>query len=123
MFMTLKPKSVFFLLLLSLSSCASSSVKWQGDIETHERNYMASFKKFRERICVPRAEAVFQENLKAYRGQGYWIPELNDDVDVKSIISLIPEFEKNYPGSDRRNKKLKSRDYHPSLSLRTFAGS
>jgi hypothetical protein len=103
--MTLKPKSVFFLLLLSLSSCASSSVKWQGDIETHERNYMASFKKFRERICVPRAEAVFQENLKAYRGQGYWIPELNDDVDVNSIISLIPEFEKKL--SWIRSKELK----------------
>lgn len=105
--MTLKPKSVFFLLLLSLASCASSSVKWQGNIEDHEQNYIASFKKFRERICVPRAEAVFQKYLKAYRGQGYWIPELNDDVDVNSIISLIPEFEQKLAWIRSQEQKVK----------------
>lgn len=63
-------------------------------MSTHVATYMDSFHKFRERICVPKAESLFEEYLKAYRGQGYWIPELEDDVDVKSITSLIPEYEK-----------------------------
>src|SRR5690606_2684274 len=33
-------------------------------------------------------------NLRAYRGQGYWIPEINDDVDTESIESLLPQMEK-----------------------------
>ena len=63
-------------------------------MSTHVATYMDSFHKFRERICVPKAESLFEEYLKAYRGQGYWIPEFEDDVDVKSITSLIPEYEK-----------------------------
>ncbi len=95
MFKNLRLKGSFFLaMIFSLSSCASPSVKWQGDMSNHVATYMDSFHKFRERICVPKAESLFEEYLKAYRGQGYWIPELEDDVDVKSIISLIPEYEK-----------------------------
>ncbi len=95
MFQNLKPKVVFFLaMIFSLSSCASPSVKWEGEISKHVSSYMESFAKFRKQICVPKAESIFEENLKAYRGQGYWIPELNDDVDVNSISVLLPEFEK-----------------------------
>jgi hypothetical protein len=81
-------------MIFSLSSCASSSVKWEGEMSKHVSSYMESFAKFRKQICVPKAESIFEENLKAYRGQGYWIPELNDDVDVDSISVLLPEFEK-----------------------------
>jgi hypothetical protein len=116
--MTLRPKSVFFLLLLSLSSCASSSVKWQGDIDDHARTYMESFKKFRERICVPKAESIFQQNLKAYRGQGYWIPELNEDVDVASISSLIPEFEKKLDWIRSQEKKVIKQGLHSEANLK-----
>ncbi len=55
---------------------------------------MHVFDDFRGKICVPRAETIYQDYLKSYRGQGYWIPELQDDVDVESIKSLLPEFEK-----------------------------
>ena len=63
-------------------------------MSTHVSTYMDSFHKFRERICVPKAESIFEEYLKAYRGQGYWIPEIENDVDVQSISNFIPEFEK-----------------------------
>ena len=81
-------------MICSLTSCASPSIKWEGEMSTHVSTYMDSFTKFRERICVPKAESLFEQYLKAYRGQGYWIPELEDDVDVESISLLITEFEK-----------------------------
>jgi hypothetical protein len=90
----LSSKYLLPFILLLLSSCASSSVNWQGELDDQAKLYMHSFEKFRTRICVPRAEIVFGQYLKAYRGQGYWIPELNDDVDVETITSLIPELEK-----------------------------
>lgn len=69
-------------------------MKWQGTMKNQVKSYMTSFAKFREKICVPKAESIFTESLKKFRGQGYWIPELKDDVDVESISLLIPEFEK-----------------------------
>jgi hypothetical protein len=63
-------------------------------MSNHVSSYMDSYSDFRKKICVPKAESLFDEYLLQYRGQGYWIPELNDDVDVESIKSLIPQMEK-----------------------------
>ncbi len=79
--------------LFSANSCASTSVKWEGDMKKHVTSYSRQFSDFRKKICVPRAESIFDKYLLAYRGQGYWIPELNEDVDVDSIKSLLPEME------------------------------
>lgn len=93
MFKNLSLKGLYlFLCLFSLSSCATS-VKWEGDMSKHVSAYTKSFDDFREKICVPKAEKLFDEYLLQYRGQGYWIPELNDDVDVESIKSLLPQME------------------------------
>ena len=83
----------FSFFLLSANSCASTSVKWEGDMKKHVASYTRQFDDFRKKICVPKAESIFDKNLLAYRGQGYWIPELNEDVDVESIKSLLPEME------------------------------
>ena len=80
-------------LLTSLSSCATS-VKWEGELSSHKKSYMEAFTKFRGKVCGGKTEATFEKYLKEYRGQGYWIPELKDDVDVESIKSLLPEMEK-----------------------------
>ena len=81
-------------ILFSVNSCASSPVKWEGDVKKHVASYERSFDDFRKKICVPKAESIFDKYLLAYRGQGYWIPELNEDVDVESIKSLLPQMEK-----------------------------
>jgi hypothetical protein len=117
LFKNLRLKSSFFLaMIFSLSSCASPSVKWQGDMSTHVATYMESFHKFRERICVPKAESLFEGYLKAYRGQGYWIPELEDDVDVESIKMLIPEFEKKLAWIHKQQTYVKKNKF-PAQSL------
>jgi hypothetical protein len=67
---------------------------------------MTSFDTFRKQVCVPKAEEKFNEHLRAYRGQGYWIPELNDDVDVASITVLLPEIEKKMKWIQDERKKL-----------------
>lgn len=93
MFKNLSLKGFYlFLCLFSLTSCATS-VKWEGEMSKHVSSYTKSFDDFREKICVPKAEKLFDEYLLQYRGQGYWIPELNDDVDVESIKSLLPQME------------------------------
>ncbi len=107
MFKNLSPKYALILALtFSLSSCASP-IQWQGDMSTHVATYMKSFDQFRHRICVPKAESLFDEYLLAYRGQGYWIPELKDDVDVETIGILLPEFEKKLAWIQAEKAKVK----------------
>lgn len=73
-------------------SCATS-IKWTGDISSHKANYLKEYKKFRSELCQKSDEKTFQERLKAYRGTGYWIPELNGEVDTDTIKELLPEIE------------------------------
>lgn len=62
-------------------------------MKKHVKTYEKALKEFNHQVCVPKAEEIFEKNLRAYRGQGYWIPELADDVDVETIRSLIPYME------------------------------
>ena len=94
------------LCLISASSCASSDLKWKGDMSEHMSRYMKSFDKFRKETCKPNVEEVFDTHLLAYRGQGYWIPELEDDVDVETIKSLLPQLEKKLQWIQSEKKRV-----------------
>jgi hypothetical protein len=111
------------ILLLALAlhgpqACASpASLNWEGDIDKHVKSYHASFDRFRELICVPKAESIFSGLLKSYRGQGYWIPEYQGDVDVVTIKKLLPELEKKLQWiSAQREKVQKSAFPAPGLT-------
>lgn len=101
---------------LSFSSCAHP-IQWEGSINKHISSYMTSFDKFRKQVCVPKAEEKFDERLRSYRGQGYWIPELKDDVDVASITALLPEMEKKMKWIQEEKKNLVKGDFpKPSVT-------
>lgn len=95
----------FFLCLVSLTSCAST-IQWEGSMERHIDSYMDSFDKFRKLTCVPKSEALFDKYLLDYRGQGYWIPELEEDVDVETIKSLIPVMQKKLTWIREQKQKV-----------------
>lgn len=78
-------------------------------MKTHIKDYRKNFDRFREKVCQPETEKDFDLKLKAFRGQGYWIPELNDDVDIETIKSLLPEFEKKLTWIKNQKEKVQSR--------------
>jgi hypothetical protein len=108
-------KLSFLILGFTLSSCATSSVKWEGEMSSHMKDYMESFDKFRKKTCGPKVQKEFEDSLKAYRGQGYWIPELKGDVDVEAIKSLLPEFEKKLAWIKSQKEKIGKLKKLPTL--------
>ena len=104
--------TILILSLASLPSCASG-IKWKGNIERHVYNYEKAFTTFRTAVCRPNTENVFQNKLKAYRGQGYWIPEFNGDVDVATINELLPLMEKKLEWIQSEKKKLETNKKFP----------
>lgn len=75
----------------------------------HVSSYMDTFSDFRKKMCTPKTESTFDEYLLQYRGQGYWIPELNDDVDVDSIKALLPQMEKKLDWIKEQKEKISKR--------------
>ncbi len=115
MFKNLSLKGFYLsLCLFSATSCATT-VKWEGDMSKHISSYMDTFSDFRKELCVPKAESLFDEYLLQYRGQGYWIPELNDDVDVESIKSLLPVMDSKLSWIQKQ-KELVKKDKFPKES-------
>lgn len=78
-------------------------------MEKHVKTYMETFDDFRSKVCVPKAEDFFDKYLLEYRGQGYWIPELNDDVDVETIKSLLPQMERKLSWIKEQKKLVKEK--------------
>ncbi len=111
MFKNLRLKSLYLTLFcFSLNSCAHS-VKWEGKISDHASSYQKALKKFNSKICVPKAESIFEQYLRDYRGQGYWIPELNEDVDVESIKALLPQMEKKLAWIKNQKEQVKKKPF------------
>lgn len=106
-------KSLLILPTLVITPSCASSIKWKGNIERHIYNYEKAFTTFRTAVCRPNTENVFQNKLKAYRGQGYWIPEFNDDVDVETINELLPLMEKKLEWIQQEKKKLEASKKFP----------
>jgi hypothetical protein len=77
----------------------------------HISNYMDSFSDFRKKVCSSKTESTFDKYLLGYRGQGYWIPELNDDVDVESIKSLLPVMENKLSWIQQQKEKVKKEKF------------
>jgi hypothetical protein len=75
-------------------------------MDKHVSTYMKAYGDFRNKVCVPKAEELFDKYLLEYRGQGYWIPELNDDVDVESIKALLPQMEKKLSWIKAQREKV-----------------
>ncbi len=84
-------------------------------MSSHMKDYMESFDKFRKKTCGPKVQKEFEDSLKAYRGQGYWIPELKGDVDVEAIKSLLPEFDKKLAWIKSQKEKIGKLKKLPTL--------
>jgi hypothetical protein len=89
-------------------------------MERHVSTYTKTFDDFRHKICVPKAEQLFDEYLLAYRGQGYWIPELRDDVDVETIKSLLPQMEAKLSWIRSQRERVKKQGIPGSGLTRVF---
>lgn len=114
----LRKISLLTFLLSHSISCSSHTIHWQGEMKKHVTTYTKAFDDYRSKVCVPKAQEFFENYLKAYRGQGYWIPELNGDVDVESILSLIPEIEKKLIWiGDQKKLVIKNGIPKPSVTM------
>ncbi len=103
------------LLLLSFSLAAFSQEKkekeegpltWTGNIYKKALAYKNLHKKFSKEVCSDGADQTYYKYLRKYRGTGFYLPLIGDDVDRKAINDNLPMFKKKIKYIESAAKKL-----------------
>ncbi len=81
----------YLLLLLIISTSAFSyPFKKPRDVEKLIREYNNLHRKFFKFACRPGDEQKFDELMREYNGEGYYIPELKENIDLNAIRLNFP---------------------------------
>lgn len=99
------------LLLFMSLSCASTLTR--DSKKKFIKEYLTLYNKHRAELCPAGTEEEFDKLLKAYRGRGLWIPEIDGDVDFKTIETLMPELENKLKWIQSERAKLIKRKSLP----------
>jgi len=83
-------KIIFF----SLWSSFVLALAEDRDFVKAKRRYFSELTRFQKQVCPKGTEENYQKMLQNYRGLGFYLPELNGDVDLITIEKLLPEMEK-----------------------------
>ena len=114
MFRILNKLYLIILILFSFNSFAEQDppVKWSGNMYKIIIDFNKEFKNFSNKICKPGVEKKYWDLLRDYRGQGYYLPKLGDDIDRRAIKKNISHFQRKLVHIlDMKNKLEKQKDY------------
>ena len=113
--------SLSFLILLSLLSltCLASDapVKWSGNIYKIIHNHSKKFEKFSKQSCKKEDAGKYWRLLKDYRGTGFYLPKLGEDIDRGAITKNIHHFKKKITYINGLIKKLEKKEKFPNFNL------
>ncbi len=92
-------------------------INWSGNIYKIINNYTKLHANFSKEICRPGDHAKYQKLIKLYRGQGYYLPKFEDDIDRKAIIKNLHHFRKKLKFIDKQITRLKKLKVFPNYAL------
>lgn len=92
-------------------------VKWSGNLYKIIYDFNQEFDKFSKKICTSGVEKKYWDLLKDYRGQGFYLPKLDDDIDRKAINKNIHHFERKLVYIMDLQKRLEAQKSFPNFNL------
>lgn len=120
--MSLRLFSALSLLIFSLSVFSAEEEKkkegplsWSGNIYKKALSYKKLHRKFSKEVCSNGADQTYYTYLRRYRGTGFYLPLLENDVDRKAITANLPMFNQKIDYIDRTAKKLEGLEKLPDF--------
>ena len=111
-------KFIFILLISFCTSAISSELfSWSGNLYKKIRKYNEIHKSYSKKVCSPGTEFKYYKLLRKYRGQGYYLPLLNKDIDRKAITKNLHNFSKKLSHIKKIQKQLKRDKKLPLFNL------
>lgn len=117
MFKNSQKYKLLLFVFFSFASCASKSL----DIQSNENDIVAEYLKihheFQKALCTPEDPETHQTLLKAYRGTGYYIPEITPNhLDHLSIEGILPKLKEKINWIQIQKEKLQKLKKLPKVS-------
>lgn len=108
---------ILFFILFAFSSCAGKSL----DLKSNESDVISEYLKihgeFQKALCTPEDLEVHQTYLKAYRGTGYYIPEITPNhLDHLSLEGVLPKLKEKIGWIQTEKTKLEKFKKLPALA-------
>lgn len=108
---------ILFIYVPVLKAEKEPPVKWSGNMYKIILDFNKEFNKFSKTVCRPGEEKKYWDLLKDYRGQGYYLPKLEDDVDRKAIKKNISHFQRKLVHILDMKTKLEAQKSFPKFSV------
>lgn len=92
---------LFVLFSFSFSVWGSELIGYKGNPYKAIINYNKVHSSFFKHACSKREDRTYLKLLKEYRGQGYYLPKINNEIDRKAIKKHLHKYQKkaNYISS------------------------
>lgn len=98
---------------------ANEYFQWTGNLYKNIREYNKIHSEFSKQVCIPGTDFKFLKLLRAYRGQGNYLPLLGNDIDRDAIKNNLKWFKKKVQFITNIEKQLKSAKKLPAYNLIT----
>ena len=92
-------------------------IDWDGNIYKIINQYEKLHKEFFKEVCHPKDPRRYSKLLRLYRGQGYYLPKLGEDIDRQAIIKNLHHFKKKLDFIDKQVNRLKKLKTFPNYNL------
>lgn len=117
-----KPLISFTLVIICLLPALSKAeyerpISWSGNIYKLINKHMNLHRKFFKKVCRPGDEPKYLSLLRNYRGQGYYLPKVDLDIDRKAIIKNLPYLRAKVNYIEKIQKQLSEQKAYPNFDL------
>lgn len=96
-----------FLIISTAYGGYEKPLKWSGNIYKIINDYKTIQKSFFRQICDPGDTHKYHRLIKKYRGQGYYLPKIEQDIDRDAIIKNLHHFKKKINFIKKVQNRLK----------------
>ncbi len=107
------------LILISFQVHAESpdNFAWSGNLYKKIQKYTKIHKQYFKKVCTPGTEFKYYKLLREYRGQGNYLPLLENDIDRKAINANLKHFKRKLSHIKKIAKKVRKSKRLPKFKL------
>lgn len=107
------------MLFISGSSFAEYKppLKWSGNIYKVIKDYEKVHRTFFKAVCKPKDTQTYTRLIRNYRGSGFYLPKLGDNIDRLAIIKNLHHYSKKLTFIDEQIERLKKSKTFPDFNL------
>ncbi|MCO4755820.1 MAG: hypothetical protein KC478_15165, partial [Bacteriovoracaceae bacterium] len=92
------------------------SVSWSGNLYKKAYEYKSLHRKFSNAVCTPGTDHKYYKFLRNYRGAGFYLPLIDNDIDRQAIKKNLSHFKKKIAYIKNTAKKLEKMEKLPSFT-------